>query len=173
MEESTPSGKQDSNGLAVEPVQGKRQLLHCTTPAVLTSARTHDTLCILAPPPCGSVASTVATGFMPLLESARPCLDNGPLSPDALSHASIATRVKQGLGSRGSQRLTKVAGKRVTPKPEADFSDPNGSQSIAANGTVNGRTRNRIPPKRFDLANQDLELALQRVCSMSFVEITN
>ncbi|GAA47954.1 hypothetical protein CLF_101005 [Clonorchis sinensis] len=87
--------------------------------------------------------------------SPPPC-HNGPLSPTSLLHASIAIRVKQGAYLCRQSAALKD-GQSTACQLTADQTD----QSDAG-CDVTYQTRNRVPPKRYDLAEQDLEIALQR-----------
>ncbi|OON21868.1 hypothetical protein X801_02235 [Opisthorchis viverrini] len=87
--------------------------------------------------------------------SPPPC-NNGPLSPTSLLHASIAIRVKQGAYLCRQSAALKDDQSTVCQltADQTDLSD--------AGCDVTYQTRNRVPPKRYDLAEQDLEMALQR-----------
>ncbi|KAF7258842.1 hypothetical protein EG68_03075 [Paragonimus skrjabini miyazakii] len=85
---------------------------------------------------------------------------DSPLSPTSLIHSSIATRVKRGayLCRRREDRPNCVD--RKVNEPELELNQRAKHDELAFD--VVYQPRNRMPPKRFDLTDRDLELALQR-----------
>ncbi|KAF6777612.1 hypothetical protein AHF37_02527 [Paragonimus kellicotti] len=85
---------------------------------------------------------------------------DSPLSPTSLIHSSIATRVKRGayLCRRREDRPNCVD--RKVNESELELNLRTKHDELAFD--VVYQPRNRMPPKRFDLTDRDLELALQR-----------
>ncbi|CAL8088620.1 unnamed protein product [Calicophoron daubneyi] len=159
----------------------QKQQTHPTSTLNGVSKRTHgendQILCILTTTTGTSTNnrswSSSSTSWPPEAE-----YSNGPLSPNTLLQSSIATRVKRGAtefgsggGSGGGGGLIKsnshtglISRGELDRESGADFKSTGGT-SFSGNGLdleILMRPRNRIPPKRFDLTEQDLELALHR-----------
>ncbi|KAF8564260.1 hypothetical protein P879_11095, partial [Paragonimus westermani] len=113
-------------------------------------------------------ASTISEQSSTIYSYPLPCEEqsdirhryDSPLSPTSLIHSSIATRVKRGayLCKRRDDRSNCLGRKVNEPELELTARAKHGELAF----DVIYQPRNRMPPKRFDLTDQDLELALQR-----------